>query len=240
MAARKNRRTRRPRKARRLLLEHLERVSPRVLEEYPDAMRELIRRRSGVYALYRKNKLYYVGLASNLMGRIKQHLRDRHHGGWDRFSVYLTARAEHMRELESLLLRIMDPAGNKVRGRLAAAENLIPRLEDAMRKRDADRRATILGGRSLRKRRRQKSSQAKGTRVLAGLVEHRRSLQGNRSGKVYRAALRRDGRISYRRKLYETPTGAARAALGVQRNGWGFWHFKNERGRWVPLRTLKR
>lgn len=239
MAAKRTARKGQPRRARRLLIEHLERVSPRVLAEYPDAMRELIRRRAGVYALYRKNKLYYVGLAGNLMGRIKQHLRDRHNGGWDRFSVYLTARAKHMRELESLLLRIMNPAGNKVHGRLAAAENLIPRLEDAMRKQDADNRASLLGGRSLRKRSRQKSSQSRGTRVLAGLVEHRRVLQGHRSNKVYRAVLRKDGRISYRSNLYETPTSAARAALGGQRNGWTFWHYRNERGVWVPLRKLR-
>ena len=41
----------------------------------------MIKRRAGVYALYRKQeKLYYVGLASNLMGRSKAHLRDRHTG----------------------------------------------------------------------------------------------------------------------------------------------------------------
>lgn len=55
-----------------LLLEYLEGVSWRILEEYleeyPDAVRELIRRRAGVYALYRGRKLYYVGLAKNLMG----------------------------------------------------------------------------------------------------------------------------------------------------------------------------
>jgi type I restriction-modification system DNA methylase subunit len=35
-------------------------------------------RRHGVYALYRGNRLYYVGLASNLRSRLNTHLRDRH------------------------------------------------------------------------------------------------------------------------------------------------------------------
>lgn len=95
-----------------LLLQYLEGVSWRILEEYPDAVRELIRRRAGVYALYRGRKLYYVGLASNLMGRIKNHLKDRHHGSWDKFSVYLTQHHEHMKELESLLLRIVKPSAH--------------------------------------------------------------------------------------------------------------------------------
>jgi hypothetical protein len=41
------------------------------------------------------------------MGRLKGHLRDCHKGLWDRFSVYLTSDAEHIKELESLLLRII-------------------------------------------------------------------------------------------------------------------------------------
>ena len=74
----------------RLVVQHLEKVSGRILEEYPDVIREFIRRKGGVYALYRKDQLYYVGLPSNLMARLKTHLRDRHRGAWDRFSVYLT------------------------------------------------------------------------------------------------------------------------------------------------------
>ena len=54
-------------KRRRVVDQHLERVSWKVMDEYPDVVRDMIRRRAGVYALYRGQKLYYVGLASNLM-----------------------------------------------------------------------------------------------------------------------------------------------------------------------------
>jgi hypothetical protein len=49
----------------------LESVSWRVLAEYRDIVGAMIRRKSGVYGLYKQDKLYYVGLASNLMGRVK-------------------------------------------------------------------------------------------------------------------------------------------------------------------------
>jgi len=53
-----------------LVLQHLEDISWKVLEEYPEIIRRMITGKWGVYALYRKDKLYYVGLANNLMGRL--------------------------------------------------------------------------------------------------------------------------------------------------------------------------
>ena len=139
-----------------LVLHYLEGVSWRVLEEYPQFIRQMIRRRAGIYALYRRDKLYYIGLAQNLMGRLKTHLRDRHRGSWDRFSVYLTIHDEHMRELEALLLRIVAPSGNRTRGRFAEASSLLPMLDYFMQESDADRRAQIIGGPAVRRRRRQR------------------------------------------------------------------------------------
>src|SRR5262245_44478566 len=50
----------RPRRLRReaRVFAHLERVSKKLLVEHPDIVRALIGRNAGVYALYRKNKLY--------------------------------------------------------------------------------------------------------------------------------------------------------------------------------------
>src|SRR3954452_5460717 len=94
-----------------LVCQQMENISSLVLEEYQDIIRRYIRGRNGVYALYKGEKLYYVGLATSLNGRLKQHLKDRHRGAWDRFSVYLTIADHHIKELESLLLRISKPAG---------------------------------------------------------------------------------------------------------------------------------
>ena len=110
-------------KGKRLVTEHLENVSWQVLDDYPEIIKSIIKKRAGVYALYKADELYYVGLASNLMARLKTHLKDRHKGAWNRFSVYLTLRDEHIRELESLLLRIVNPEGNKIRGQFVKSQN---------------------------------------------------------------------------------------------------------------------
>ena len=43
-----------------LVCQHLENVSRTVWEEHQDIVREYVRHRQGVYALYRRGKLYYV------------------------------------------------------------------------------------------------------------------------------------------------------------------------------------
>ncbi len=225
---------------RHLLLQHLEGVSWRILEAYPQLLRAIIRKKSGVYALYRKDKLYYVGLASNLMGRIEAHLRDRHHGSWDRFNVYLTAQTNHIQELEALVLRIVNPAGNKQISRFPHAENLALKLNRRMSDADADRRARLLGGHVARRRRRAKTSRARGTVVLSGVVDRRIPLRGRGRHKHLKATLGTDGRIRFKKHTYDSPSAAAQVATGVNRNGWTFWQYRDERRRWTALKQLRR
>ena len=65
-------------KARKLVRGYLERVSSAAFSDFPKQLTDLVGREHGVYALYKGDQLYYVGLATNLRNRIKQHLRDRH------------------------------------------------------------------------------------------------------------------------------------------------------------------
>jgi len=83
-----------------LVCQHLESISRNVLEEYQKVIRRFVRSRNGVYALYRRGKLHYVGLASSLLGRLRHHLRDHHAGTWDRFNVYLTIGPEVLKVYE--------------------------------------------------------------------------------------------------------------------------------------------
>ena len=85
-----------------LVTQHLEQVSRKAIEKYPGVLKEYTRKRNGIYVLYRKGKIYYVGLASNLRMRLNAHLKDKHKKKWDSFSVYLTIGEDHMKELESL------------------------------------------------------------------------------------------------------------------------------------------
>jgi len=102
----------------------LENLSRDALEQHQELVRKFVRHRQGIYALYRRGKLYYVGLASNLSTRLSSHLKNRHGDSWDRLSVYLTIGEHHMRELESLIVRIVKPPGNKQKGRFAKSEDL--------------------------------------------------------------------------------------------------------------------
>jgi hypothetical protein len=199
----------------------------------------MIRGRAGVYALYRQDRLYYVGLASNLMGRIKTHLKDRHHGLWDRFSVYLTADDDHVKELESLVLRIVAPGGNRVKGKFSRALNLLKGLDATLRGHDADRRAWLLGGSVARRRRKAKAIRWKGTKALSGMNERRVALRARHKGKTYKASWRKDGVITYGGDHYRSPSAAAGAALGRSVNGWHFWHYRSGRS-WVPLQNMRK
>ena len=154
-------------------------------------------------------------------------------GYWDRFSVYLTLRDEHMRELEALILRIVEPAGNKVKGKFSRSKNLIKTLNRQLVEIDMERRNALLGRRRRRLR-------TRGGKVLEGAVTRSKTLRGERGQWEYRATLRPDGQIKYDKLLYESPNAAAGAATGGRCNGWGFWKYRDRRGEWVPLGTLKR
>ena len=75
-----------------------------------------------------KSAIPIFAVSCNLRGRLAHHLKDRHHDSWNRFSVYLTIGDSHLRELESLILRIVKPAGNKQKGKFAKSEDLRRRL----------------------------------------------------------------------------------------------------------------
>ncbi|MBS0325333.1 MAG: hypothetical protein JSS46_02155 [Proteobacteria bacterium] len=228
----------RKRKKDTIVHQYLERISGRVLDDYPGVIRRMFHGRSGVYALYKGDRLYYVGLANNLINRVKHHLKDRHRRKWDRFSVYITTGYEHIKPLESLVLRVTSPPGNHVSGRLVGAQNLLNSVNHFMSQTDADRRAMVLGGKAAQRRRRAKAAGRYGTTALQGAVERRITLIGYRKKRKFRASLRRDGHISYKGRLYESPSAAARAALGRGANGWSFWTFQRRPREWVRLREL--
>ena len=62
-------------------------------------------RGQGIYVLYGRGKIYYVGLSKrSLRGRIRRHaLKDRHKGKWDTFSFYQIGRKKYIKEERRLL-----------------------------------------------------------------------------------------------------------------------------------------
>jgi predicted GIY-YIG superfamily endonuclease len=57
---------------------------------------------AGVYALYNKERLYYVGLATNLYGRLRGHTKNRHKGKWDQFAIFRVRRVRYLKDMETL------------------------------------------------------------------------------------------------------------------------------------------
>jgi len=224
-----------------LVREYLERVGGDVLESdhFRSIVASMIKGHAGVYALYKDERLYYVGLASNLMARVKHHLKDRHAGKWNRFSVYLTTMGDHIKPIESLLLRIINPKGNRVKGRLPGARDMKRDLNRKVSEHQADERAMLLGGAFAKNRRRKKAASGKGSVALAGSVDRRLILRADYKGERYTASLRKDGHISYQGTLYESPSAAAKAVVGRAANGWSFWHYKSG-AEWVRLGEMRR
>jgi hypothetical protein len=193
-----------------------------------------------VYALYRGKRLYSVGLARDLRARLKQHLKDKHGQSWDRFSMYLTVGDDHVRELESLVLRIVKPSGNRQIGKFAKAENL-RRLFTRLARRDSQQRLKAILGILERPERRARAAGRRDAPVLAGYFDKPARLRARYKGKLLRARVLRSGEISFAGKRYKSPSTAALAALPTRRaiNGWWFWSVERAPGDWVRLREIR-
>ena len=223
-----------------LVCQHLENISRDALEEYQDIIRQYVRGRQGVYALFRRGKLYYVGLATNLRTRLTQHLRDRHADSWDRFSIYITIGDHHLRELEALMLRTVKPAGNKQKGKFAESEDLRRRFRRDM-KQSLDAEITGMFEEPRPARRKPSNPKPDGRApALAKYVTAAFPIRARFKSKILKATVRRDGTIRFAGKRYNSPSLAAAAACRrVSCNGWSFWTYQRAPGDWVPLDALR-
>jgi len=235
----------RKKKVRSLVIGHLERISSKIFSDFPKQLTDLIGKQHGVYALYKGSRLYYVGLATNLRGRIKQHLRDKHAGKWDKFSLYLVRKADHIKELETLIMRVAKPAGNVGGGRLPKADNLKSELEANIKNEQIKQLRGLLGGRLPKKAIKKRTSRVKrqlapGKPTLAPYIKKAFRIQGTYKGKTYKAVVNKSGSIRFEGKLYNSPSMAGKAARKRSTNGWTFWKYKNAKGEWVKLDELRK
>jgi len=228
-----------------LVCQHLENISRDALEKYQQIIRQYVRHRQGVYALYRRNKLYYVGLASSLQSRLAMHLRDRHAASWDRFSVYLTIGDSHLKELESLILRVVKPSGNKQKGKFAKSEDLRRRLQKDFRYHLRDEMDAMFGkpARTVKTHDalRHGSSEDTGrTPILAEYITGPIILRARHKAVKLTARVRRNGTILFAGKVYTSPSVAGAAAVKrTTCNGWTFWEYERAPGDWVKLDGLR-
>jgi predicted GIY-YIG superfamily endonuclease len=223
-----------------LVCQHLENVSRDALEKYQDIIKNYVRRRHGIYALFKKTRLYYVGLASNLRNRLKHHLKDRHAQTWDRFSVYLTIKDEHLHELEALVLRIASPKGNRQSGKFIRSQDLRPEFKRAINKFHQKEMKSIFGQQGKDKEIKEEKIKDGRKPILAPYVKKRFEIRFRYKSKLHKATVRKEGTISYKGKIYNSPSLAAYAIVGHAANGWNVWKYERAPGDWVILNELRK
>ena len=225
-----------------LVCQHLENISREAFERNPEIIYQYVRGRQGVYALYRREKLYYVGLATNLRNRLKHHLNDRHGHSWDRFSVYLTIGDHHLRELEALILRTVKPAGNKQKGKFARSEDLHRRFRRDIKQRVlAQVDGLFCESRSVQKWRAPAIEPHGRKPVLTAYITGPMKFRAFYKGKKLTARVRRDGSIRFAGKIFTSPSLAAGTAVKRRTcNGWTFWEYERAPGDWVKIDKLRK
>lgn len=223
-----------------LVVSHIERIPRTILEDHPTVLREYVRGKRGVYALYKGTRLYYVGLATNLRSRIKAHLRDRHAEAWDFFSLYLTTRDEHLRELEALVMRITMPSGNRSKTKFASSVDLRSSFKERIVASQRAELEHLFGRHKAGLRRASKVSTEGRTPTLAPFVKRRFRIRMTYKRVVYKATVLADGRIRSQGRLFTSPSLAAAAISGRAMNGWYMWRYEKTRGDWQRLQRLRR
>lgn len=220
-----------------LVCQHLENISRDALERYQSIIKKYVRRRHGIYALYKKDKLYYVGLASNLSRRLNSYLRGKHAKKWDRFNVYFIVKGEHLKELESFVLRIASPKGNSSSGHFIRSQDLKRDFKRSISEFQKKERELLVGTKQKEFIARPVSKKNDRLPVLAK-INRKFKIRMLYKGKLHKAVVRKNGTIRYKEKVYNSPSLAAQAVRGMPSNGWVWWKYERAPGDWVLLDEL--
>lgn len=119
------------------LIKGMSKKLPRSILEDPSfeqELKDLMKGYAGIYALYNKKELYYIGLATNLHWRISVHLKDRLRWKWDSFVIFRIKKVRYLKDIETLLLNIFETKGNKIKGQVPKDANISWILHDLARK----------------------------------------------------------------------------------------------------------
>jgi hypothetical protein len=235
----KKQKRRRRRKGLALVHAHLEHVSRGLLEKHFDIVRQSIGRNKGVYALYRKKRLYYIGLATRLSWRLRDHVKDRHGLSWDNFSIYLTINDRHIKELEALLLRIAHPSGNKQTGTPAGSQNIRRSIMGAIRRKQDEEVSTLFDRRPSSREVTSRKAAPAHDPVLLRLLLRGGRLRGVNKGKIHHARARKNGTVRFNGHSYSSLSSAAQAAMKRPTNGWWFWQVERGKRNWVRMRVIR-
>ncbi len=63
---------------------------------FESGLQEIMRGYAGIYVLHHKKHIYYIGLTTNLLGRIKGHAKWRA-GKWDKFTFFRIQKVKYLK-----------------------------------------------------------------------------------------------------------------------------------------------
>jgi hypothetical protein len=154
----------------------------------------------------------------------------------------LTVGDEHLAELESLVLRISSPKGNKQRGKFARSEDLRRRFRRQVSQYQKIELNRLFGLTTPKEAEKIKSRIRDDGRIptLARYVSKRFKIRFDYKRKAYVARVRSDGTINYRGKIYTSPSAAATAVTKRAMDGWWAWKYQRAPGDWIRLDELRR
>lgn len=203
-----------------ILTHYLKKINAVAFEKYSIFLTEIIDQEHGVYALYKGDKLYYIGQAVDLKRRLKHHLKDRHAKEWDTFSIFIIKNEKHIDEIEALLIAITTPKGNHKQG-ISHAKDLKRAFSKAIKEYDEEQRQLVLcTGNKYKK--------AYGTNL---------KLYASYKGRNYKAVLLKDKSVRFKNKIYSSPSAAGRAVTKkTSCNGLEFWKLKDSNSHLVALK----
>lgn len=203
-----------------IITKKLQNIGISALENYSFLLTELIAEQPGIYALYKGDDLYYIGKAVDLKRRLSQHLKDRHQKKWDKFSLFIVNNEKHIDDLESLLITICEPKGNRVHPH-ASIKDLKKEFANRIEAFHSDEKDLLFGVQ-------RHCSPRKNI-----------NLKANYKGKQYKAVFNcKNYTVKYNKISYSTPSAAARAITNRYSNGLAFWKGKDKTGKLVPLKKL--
>jgi hypothetical protein len=222
-----------------LVVQHVEKMPRRLLEQHQEVVREFIKGKVGVYALYKKKQLHYVGLASDLRSRLKTHFRDRHGESWDAFSIYLTASSDHLRELEALMIRIARPRGNRSTTKFPGSQDLRRYFKRRILERQKRELNTLFGPTQAEARAARQAPKGGKAPSLQPFITRRMRIRWPRKDTTHNAIVLADGRIKFKGKIFNSPSPAAKHVTKRAMNGWDCWRYEIQPGKWVRLNELR-
>ncbi len=174
-----------------------------VLQEYENVLANKIGDQGGIYILHKGNSIYYIGKATKLRRRIKQHFSDKHGSKWNAFSLYVVDNNDFLDSLERMLVTLIKPNGNATLFKT-----------EAKYKRELAKEIEKLHKQHIRNIFSDVFNSTKRTKVLKKTYK----------GKKLTATLRKDGTVQYKNKTFTSLSALTKYITGTKHiSGPRFW-----------------